>query len=176
MGRARPNPEAPFARKCRARGAFDLGTDRAPAAWWMVPLIDGRSRRSAGTCRTRPRYPVQPSGLLEWRQTADGRNRSSSRARPPSGASRSPGREALAIGLLLGVAVLSFTHSVSLRKPWFCWYEHGRHQWLTASTLKFSRIWYHERPWTIRFAMLENPLSAEFRRLTQRRPYVSYPP
>lgn len=69
-----------------------------------------------------------------------------------------------------------FFQSVRIRAPWFAVLSEGHHQWLSASSLKFTRNWYREGPWTLQFALLENPRSIEFSGLKSREIYPSYPP
>jgi hypothetical protein len=71
-----------------------------------------------------------------------------------------------------------FIYTVHIRKPWFgeLSNDKGGHQWLTASTLKFSQYWYNEGPLNLRFGLIENPPSKEFPTLLSRMPYASYPP
>lgn len=74
--------------------------------------------------------------------------------------------------LLIGV----FLFTIQVRKPWFGQLINGDHHYLTGSTLKFARIWYHEKPWNIAFGLIEQPLSIEHEILQKREPYASYPP
>ncbi|MBN2025449.1 MAG: hypothetical protein JW854_01615 [Actinobacteria bacterium] len=50
------------------------------------------------------------------------------------------------------------------------------HQWLTGDTLRYSRYWYRDSPFTLRFGMFFNPDSVEFNDLSSRVLYISYPP
>lgn len=74
------------------------------------------------------------------------------------------------------VALGVFAYTVEARRPWFGRLSFEHHQWLTANTLRFARAWHTEGPWTLYFALLNEPKSVEFPTLTSRNPYVSYPP
>jgi len=66
---------------------------------------------------------------------------------------------------------------LEIREPWRVEELSGvGHQWLTGSTLEFSKEWYHEGPQNIHFGMFEYPASVEFPTLKSRSPYTSYPP
>ncbi|QUV81622.1 hypothetical protein J8C01_10435 [Chloracidobacterium sp. D] len=78
--------------------------------------------------------------------------------------------------VLLGFTVGLFACTVQARRPWFGKLSFEHHQWLTANTLRFARAWHAEGPWTLRFALLNEPRSVEFPTLLSRNPYVSYPP
>ncbi len=78
--------------------------------------------------------------------------------------------------VLLGFTVGLFACTVHVRRPWFGKLSFEHHQWLTANTLRFARAWHTEGPWTLRFALLNEPRSVEFPTLLSRNPYVSYPP
>jgi tetratricopeptide (TPR) repeat protein len=71
-----------------------------------------------------------------------------------------------------------FVYTVHLRAPWFGTLSEDPwgHQWLTAGTVKFSRNWYREGIFHLRFTMLENPASIEFPTFQSRHAYASYPP
>ncbi len=77
-------------------------------------------------------------------------------------------------GVLLLLGAL-FALSVGARQERFGDLEGRGHEWLTGSTIKFTRNWYREGAGHLRFAMLENPRSIEFPTLASREPYVSYP-
>ncbi len=81
----------------------------------------------------------------------------------------------VALGLL---TLPIFLYTVHLRAPWFgVLSDHPLgHQWLTGGTVKFSRNWYREGIFHLRFAMIESPASVEFPTLKSRDPYASYPP
>ncbi|OYT72905.1 MAG: hypothetical protein CFK52_03650 [Chloracidobacterium sp. CP2_5A] len=85
-------------------------------------------------------------------------------------------RTLVAGAILAGVTLGLFAYTVHLRRPWFGQLSYEHHQWLTANTLRFARNWRAEGPWTLRFALLNEPRSVEFPTLTSRNPYVSYPP
>ncbi len=78
--------------------------------------------------------------------------------------------------VLLGFTLGLFAYTVQVRRPWFGKLSFEHHQWLTANTLRFARAWHTEGPWTLRFALLNEPRSVEFPTLLSRNPYVSYPP
>ncbi len=78
--------------------------------------------------------------------------------------------------VLLGFIVGLFAYTVHARRPWFGKLSFEHHQWLTANTLRFARAWHAEGPWTLGFALLNEPQSVEFPTLLSRNPYVSYPP
>ncbi len=78
--------------------------------------------------------------------------------------------------MLLGFIVGLFAYTVHARRPWFGKLSFEHHQWLTANTLRFARAWHAEGPWTLGFALLNEPQSVEFPTLLSRNPYVSYPP
>lgn len=78
--------------------------------------------------------------------------------------------------LLIVFTVIVFSYSLPLRRQWFGKLVQGDHHFLTGSTIKFTKNWINEKPWNLFFGMLENPKSVEFDNLTQRLPYVSYPP
>lgn len=77
---------------------------------------------------------------------------------------------------LLTFTSLVFSYSLPLRSQWFGKLVQGDHHFLTGSTIKFTKNWVNEKPWNLFFGMFENPKSVEFDSLTQRLPYVSYPP
>ncbi len=78
--------------------------------------------------------------------------------------------------VLLGFIVGLFAYTVHARRPWFGKLSFEHHQWLTANTLRFARAWHAEGPWTLGFALLNEPQSVEFPTLLSRNPYVLYPP
>ena len=78
--------------------------------------------------------------------------------------------------LLFAITIGLFQYTVKIREPWFGTLSSRHHQWLSGSTLKFSKIWYREGPLNLRFGMIENPESIEFPTLLSREPYPSYPP
>lgn len=77
--------------------------------------------------------------------------------------------------LLIGITLL-FSYTIVIRQPWFGTLSADRHQWLTGSTVKFTRNWYREGALHLGFLMLENPHSVEFPTLESRQIYISYPP
>lgn len=77
---------------------------------------------------------------------------------------------------LLTFTSFVFSYSLPLRSQWFGKLVQGDHHFLTGSTIKFTKNWINEKPWNLFFGMFENPKSVEFDSLTQRLPYVSYPP
>lgn len=77
---------------------------------------------------------------------------------------------------LLAFTLTTFAYTVHVRRPWYGKLSFEHHQWLTANTLRFAHAWYAESPWMLRFALLNEPQSAEFPTLLSRNPYVSYPP
>ena len=85
-------------------------------------------------------------------------------------------RTAACVALLAAVTLVVFLYTVRIRSPWFGRMSLARHHWLSGSTLKFTKCWYHEGPFHLWFAMMENPASVEFPDLLSREPYVSYPP
>lgn len=74
--------------------------------------------------------------------------------------------------LILGL----FATSVQLRAPWRGELGLRHHQWLTASTLLFSKNWYREGVVPLRMMMLKEPRSGEAQSIAERSPYVSFPP
>lgn len=80
--------------------------------------------------------------------------------------------------LLFAITLSLFQYTVKIRKPWFgtlSWVP-DRHQWLSGSTLKFTKNWYREGPLNLKFGMIENPKSVEFPTLSSRVIYPSFPP
>jgi hypothetical protein len=78
--------------------------------------------------------------------------------------------------IFLTVICLSlFLVTIEIRKDWFGKLAENSHQWLTASTVKFTRNWYRDGIFADRFLMLEKPRSIEFQNLKDRKPYLSYP-
>lgn len=82
----------------------------------------------------------------------------------------------ICILLLFSTTVVVFQYTLTIREPWFGELSDGRHQWLSGTTIKFSKNWYREGPLNLRFAMLENPASIEFPDISSREPYVNYMP
>lgn len=80
------------------------------------------------------------------------------------------------IFLLFIITAGIFQYTVGIRRPWFGTLSAGHHQWLSGSTLKFSKNWYTEGPLALKFGMIENPKSIESPTLESREPYPSYPP
>ena len=78
------------------------------------------------------------------------------------------------ISILL-ITVILFAVTVQVRKPWLGKLAGGNHQWLTGSTLLFTKNWYREGAWNLRFSTLENPKSIEFATVESRRRWISYP-
>lgn len=78
--------------------------------------------------------------------------------------------------LLLSFCSLLFYYTITIRRPWFGTLSEDGHQWLSGGELKYCKNWYRDGPWSLRFAMCENPPSIEFPTLADRLPYVSYPP
>lgn len=94
-----------------------------------------------------------------------------------SSASRKNLFSVLCILGLLFFTVIVFYYTLEIREPWRVEeLSEGGHQWLTGSTLEFSKEWYYEGPQNIHFGMFEYPASVEFPTLTSRNPYTSYPP
>ncbi len=81
----------------------------------------------------------------------------------------------LRLAVLAALLAAGFVLSVVERRASFGVLEGRPHEWLTGSTVKFTKNWFHEGAWNLRFAMLENPRSIEFPDLKSREPYVSYP-
>lgn len=80
------------------------------------------------------------------------------------------------VGLLFFTFIV-FYYTLEIREPWQVEeLSGGGKQWLTGSTLEFSKEWYHEGPINIHFGMFEYPASVEFPTLKSRSPYTSYPP
>src|SRR5262249_38953297 len=84
------------------------------------------------------------------------------------------GRALAVMGTLVAL-IATFWTSVGERRSRFGDLEGRGHEWLTGSAVKFTRNWYREGAWTLRFAMLENPRSIEFPDVASRQAYVSYP-
>lgn len=87
----------------------------------------------------------------------------------------------LCILLLFSITLIIFQYTVEIREPWFGELSgvepsNGHHQWLTGSTVEFTKNWYNEGPVNLEFLMLQNPSSVEFPTLSSRDPYLSYPP
>lgn len=88
----------------------------------------------------------------------------------------SPARALLATAVVLTLFSALFATSVEVRAPFRTHLSLGHHQWLTASTVLFSRNWYREGIVRLRMTMLEEPAAERDRPLSQRSPYVSFPP
>lgn len=82
----------------------------------------------------------------------------------------------LLLGALLVIILATFSYTVAIRRQWFGVLSMDHHQWLTASTMKFSTYWYHDGAARLGFRMLENPPSVEFPTIESRGMYASYPP
>ena len=82
----------------------------------------------------------------------------------------------LYVFLLFIITIGIFKYTVRIRKPWFGTLSAGHHQWLSGSTLRFSKNWYRESPLDLKFGMIRNPRSIEFPTLRSRVPHPSYPP
>lgn len=78
--------------------------------------------------------------------------------------------------VLVLVVGLLFAYTVELRAPWFGKLSLLHHQWLSGSTVKFTRNWYREGAFELRFLMLERPRSIESPDIASRQVYLSYPP
>ncbi len=78
------------------------------------------------------------------------------------------------ISLLL-ITIMLFAITVQIRKPWLGKLSRGNQQWLTGTTLIFTKNWYREGALKLRFATLEQPESIETATALQRTPWVSYP-
>ncbi|MBU2524949.1 hypothetical protein KKG71_07185, partial [Patescibacteria group bacterium] len=76
--------------------------------------------------------------------------------------------------LLLIILCGTFAYSVKVRSPWFGKLSVGHHQWLTGSTLVFTKNWFRDGAFKSYFAMYENPKSIESP--AKRGIYASYPP
>jgi hypothetical protein len=85
-------------------------------------------------------------------------------------------KKIFSIFLLFLVTLFVFQYTTELREPWMGKLSASGHQYLTGSTVKFSKNWYYEGPLKLKFSMLENPKSVEFNTLQSRDPYTSYPP
>lgn len=77
--------------------------------------------------------------------------------------------------LFLFTSVL-FLYTLHIRKEWFGTISPWGNQWLTGSTLEWSKNWYYDGPVKLKFALLRNPSSVEFGSLVDREIYYSYPP
>lgn len=82
----------------------------------------------------------------------------------------------ICILILLSITFCVFLYTVKIRQPWFNTLSYGHHQWLTGSTIKFTKMWLSEGPINLKFGMFENPSSIEFPTLNSRLFYSSYPP
>lgn len=82
----------------------------------------------------------------------------------------------ICILILFSLTLVVFSYSVEIREPWYGELSQDNHQWLTGSTILFSKNWYQEGPSKLGFAMLCNPASIEFTNLSSRDPYMSYLP
>ncbi|MBI5680413.1 MAG: hypothetical protein HZC47_05940 [Methanobacterium sp.] len=82
----------------------------------------------------------------------------------------------LCVLLLLAITTTVFEYTIKIREPYFGDVSYNSNEWLTSSTVKFTKNWYRENPVSLKFAMLENPRSIEFPTLESRDPYTSYPP
>jgi len=87
----------------------------------------------------------------------------------------SKGVRKTAFTLCLAVLVLA-GYSVFYNTAFSGYEPQGIHIWLSGSTVKFVNNWLKEGPLNLRFLMLEYPASIEFEGLTDRLPYISYPP
>lgn len=80
--------------------------------------------------------------------------------------------------IVCAVTIFVFAFTVYERRSWIgemSEESHG-HQWLTGSTLVWSRNWYRQGTMKHAFALFDNPRSIEFADEAARAPYVSYPP
>ncbi len=153
----------------------------SPTEWLSAPRLLGNSQD------TGPAIPRGREVVSESTCTVEAAGGASDDARPlnaaqgqrnPPGADKAWAGHAFGVGLLTLVTVAVFSYTVHIRRPWFGTVSDvdWSLQQLTASTLKWSRIWYREGALHLRFALLENPESIEFPTLAGREPYVSYPP
>ncbi len=83
---------------------------------------------------------------------------------------------AAAVLALMLCAAGAFAYSVYVRSPWFGTSPVCPETWLTSDTVLFTRNWYREGPWNLRFALVHEPLSIETPTLESREIYTSYPP
>ncbi|MBF0532362.1 MAG: hypothetical protein HQL23_04610 [Candidatus Omnitrophica bacterium] len=82
----------------------------------------------------------------------------------------------LAIVFLIAAILPVFVYTMHIRRPWFGILSKDKHQWSTASTMKFTEYWLRESPAKLKFGLIENPRSVEMPTLQSRVPYQSYPP
>ena len=78
------------------------------------------------------------------------------------------------VTLLLLVALL-FTYTVAIRRPFFGQMSMEHHHWLTADCMRFTRQWYLDGAWNMRYLLVINPPSIEFPTIASRGVYGSYP-
>jgi len=78
--------------------------------------------------------------------------------------------------LLIMIILVVFQYTLEIRKPWFGKISDGGHQWLSGTTLKYSRIWWDQGAVNLKFATFANPSSVEFPNLKSQIPELSYPP
>jgi hypothetical protein len=78
--------------------------------------------------------------------------------------------------LVLVFSVSLFAYTAGVRQPWFGLQSTGEHHWLTHSSLLFTDNLVRDGLWKLRCAMVWCPDSVEFRHLSERAPYLSYPP
>ncbi|HPO48925.1 MAG TPA: hypothetical protein PLO89_01240 [Spirochaetota bacterium] len=72
---------------------------------------------------------------------------------------------------LFFICLTIFSYSLDIRKPYF----NRTDEWLSGATIKFVNMWYRENPFKIGFGMFFNPASVEFKNLSERQVYSSYP-
>ncbi len=85
-------------------------------------------------------------------------------------------KKSIPVLLLLIITIVMFSNTITIRKPWFGVLSDGGHQWITASTIKFTNNWVDEGPFKLKFGLIKIPDSVEFQDLSSREPYASYPP
>ncbi|MFH1114848.1 MAG: hypothetical protein V1792_13115 [Pseudomonadota bacterium] len=74
------------------------------------------------------------------------------------------------------VSLWIFSHTVTIRAPWFGTLAESHHQYLSAHTVLDAKSWYREGPWNLFFGSFSHPGSIEFPTLESRGFYPSYPP
>ena len=74
------------------------------------------------------------------------------------------------------VVVATFGYTVEVRRSDASVLSYGHHEWLTAHTLKFARIWWHEGALNHDLLMIETPRDIEHLTVESQQVYASYPP
>jgi|GEM_PF-4566535 len=78
--------------------------------------------------------------------------------------------------LTLVILIATAIYAYNIRAGYIGTLSNGRHQWLSASTLKFTENWREYGFWNEHGLMLEYPKTIERPTIEERRPYLSYLP